>query len=193
MVRSFTFYVGLGTKQAFDPLAPKLTLGSEVLVRMLLPLLGYFWISLMYSLVSLAFLVDFTRKYGKGGFPLYWCHNFVTMSSLGVWMELVLLSLGPMVFPFFLLFWVILNVSVAFLDIADIDHFYSYGFILPVWNSVDAAKSIWFGTKNHLGQNFAVNIAWLLVGITGVALTTVHKRRMAEKQEIQKEEEKKEK
>ena len=133
----FTFYVGLGFKQAFDPISSKMTLGSEVLARLAFPFIGYFWISFMYSLVSLAFLVDFTRKYGIGGFPLYWCMNFVTMTGLGYIMEFVLLSLGPMIFPFFLLFWVVLNVSVAFLDVADEDHFYSYGFVLPVWNSVD--------------------------------------------------------
>jgi hypothetical protein len=121
----FTFYVGLGFKQAFDPHAGKLTLGSEVLIRLAVPFVGYFWISLMYSLVSLAFLVDFTRKYGIGGFPLYWAMNFTSMLGLGFIMELVLLSLGLMVFPFFLIFWVIINVSVAFLDIADMDHFYS--------------------------------------------------------------------
>lgn len=121
----FTFFVGLGFKTAFDPVASKLTLGSEVLIRLSVPFLGYFWISLNYSLVSLAFLVDFTRKYGKGGFPLYWCMNFTSMLGLGYIMELVLLSLGPMIFPFFLLFWVIINVSAAFLDLADEDHFYS--------------------------------------------------------------------
>jgi hypothetical protein len=185
----FTFYVGLGFKQALEPFAHKMTLGSEVLVRLVIPFIGYFYISLMYSLVSLAFLVNMNRTYGKGGFPLYWCMNFVSMTGLGYIMELVLLALGPMIFPFFLLFWVVINVSVAFLDVADQDHFYSvsveglkvggeeettgqpdalmfplsfslslsffkYGFVLPVYNSVDAAKSIFYGTKNRMGKDF---------------------------------------
>jgi hypothetical protein len=37
--------------------------------------------------------------------------NWVTMSALGYVMETVFLWLGPLFFPFFLLFWVILNVS----------------------------------------------------------------------------------
>jgi hypothetical protein len=87
---------------------------------------GYFWLALHYSLVSLAFQISFTRKFGKGGFVLYWMENWITMSALGFVMETVFLWLGPF-FPFFLVFWVILNVSVAFLDIGDMASFYGYG------------------------------------------------------------------
>jgi len=48
------------------------------------------------------------------------------MSALGFVMETVYLWLGPF-FPFFLVFWVILNVSVAFLDIGNMPAFYGYG------------------------------------------------------------------
>lgn len=56
----------------------------------------------------------------------------------------------PAVVDYSLIFFAILNVSTAFIDVADMNHFYSYAFITPVWNAVDAAKSIAFGTKNHL-------------------------------------------
>jgi len=111
---------------ALPIIADKLVLASEILVKLLVPFigepasssvhwaesssLGYFWLSLQYSLVSLAFLVSFSRKYGRGGFVLYWMENWVTMSALGFVMETVFLWLGPF-FPFFLVFWVILNVS----------------------------------------------------------------------------------
>jgi hypothetical protein len=83
---------------------------------------AYFWLSLHYSLISLAFLVTTNRKYGKGGFVIYWQLNFVTQGTsdkqqypdetvaLGLVMEFVYLLAGPF-FPFFLLFWVIINVS----------------------------------------------------------------------------------
>lgn len=54
--------------------------------------------------------MSFSRKYGQGGFVLYWMENWVTMSALGFVMETVFLWLGPF-FPFFLVFWVIINVS----------------------------------------------------------------------------------
>jgi hypothetical protein len=122
----FTFLISVTwNNKALPLIADKLTLGSEVLIKLLVPfigkslahlfqasahLAGYFWLSLHYSLVSLAFLVTFSRKYGKGGFVLYWMSNWVTMSALGFVMETVFLWLGPF-FPFFLVFWVILNVS----------------------------------------------------------------------------------
>lgn len=91
-------------------------------------------------------------------------------------MEFVLLALGPLIFPFFLLVWVVFNVSPVFLDLADIDPFWSYGFVLPVWNNVDASKSLIFGTKNHLGQNFGVCLGWMVVSMAGIAVITVRRK-----------------
>ena len=71
---------------------------------------GFFWLSLHYSLLSLAFAVKFNRKFGNIGFFIYWMENWVTMCALGYVMETWYLWLGPF-FSFFLLFWVILNVS----------------------------------------------------------------------------------
>ena len=38
----------------------------------------------MYSFVTLAFRVDMTRMYGRGGFPLYWALNWLSMTALGL-------------------------------------------------------------------------------------------------------------
>lgn len=176
----FTFFIGNTFKIAFDPFSKKLTTGSEIMMRMLVPLIGYFWISLMYSLVSLAFLIPFDRYYTRAGFFVYWMLNWITQLGLGFILEFVLLLGGPMVTPFFLLFWIIVNVSVVFLDISDMDRIYMYGFITPVWNNVDASKSIIFGTKNHLGQNFGVEFAWAICGMVAVAsFVAVSRRRPA--------------
>ncbi|KAK4689247.1 hypothetical protein P7C73_g851, partial [Tremellales sp. Uapishka_1] len=176
----FTFLISLTWNNLALPIiADKLTLLSEVLVKIGVPIIGYFWLSLNYSLVSLAFQVSFTRRFGKGGFPLYWMENFVTMSALGLVMETMYIWLGPY-FPFFLLFWVVLNVSTAFLDLADMQYFFSYGFFLPVWNLVDMSKATIFATKNHLAQNFAVNLGWLLAWTVIMAITVARSRQNKE-------------
>jgi len=176
----FTFLISSSWNQQGLPLIQeKLALGSEILIKVMVPFIAYFWLSLHYSLVSLAFLVSFNRKYGRGGFVLYWMINWVTMSGLGFVMESVYLWLGPF-FPFFLVFWVILNVSPAFLSVADMGDFYRYAYLLPVWNLVDAAKSIIFATKNHLAQNFAVNLGWMFVWMMILGLTVVYQRRKKE-------------
>ena len=55
--------------------------------------------------------------------------NWVTMSALGFVMETMSLILGPF-FPFFLVFWVIINVSPVFLDLGDMAYFYSYALVI---------------------------------------------------------------
>ncbi|KAK8850590.1 hypothetical protein IAR55_004509 [Kwoniella newhampshirensis] len=173
----FTFLISVTWNTKGLPLIQEqLTMSSEVLVKVLVPFIAYFWLSLHYSLVSLAFLVNFTRQFGKGGFVVYWMLNWITMSALGFVMETAFLWLGPF-FPFFLVFWVILNVSVAFLDIADTASFYRYGYFLPIWNSVDGAKCIIFATKNHLVQNFTVNLGWMAAFMLFLGLTVLRQRR----------------
>ncbi|WWD20771.1 hypothetical protein CI109_105248 [Kwoniella shandongensis] len=194
----FTFLISVTWNTKGLPLIQEqLTMGSEVLVKILIPFVAYFWLSLHYSLISLAFLVNFSREFGKGGFVVYWMLNWITMSALGFVMESVYLWLGPF-FPFFLVFWVIINVSVAFIDIADAATFYRYGYFLPIWNSVDGAKCIIFATKNHLVQNFAVNLGWMVVFMTLLGITVFRQRKtkqasmMKEKWEEMKKEDEKE-
>ncbi|OCF45653.1 hypothetical protein I317_00556 [Kwoniella heveanensis CBS 569] len=181
----FTFLISVTwNNQGLPLIQDSLTLTSEVLVKLIVPFLAYFWLSLHYSLVSLAFLINFTREFGKGGFMVYWMANWITMSALGFVMETMFLWLGPF-FPFFLIFWVILNVTTAFLDIGDMATFYRYGYWTPIWNLVDAAKCVIFATKNHLVQNFAVNLGWLVIWMILLSITVVVQRRKKEKQVMQ--------
>ncbi|WRT70772.1 uncharacterized protein IL334_007771 [Kwoniella shivajii] len=182
----FTFLISVTwNNQGLPLIQDSLTQTSEVLVKLLVPFIAYFWLSLHYSLVSLAFLINFTREFGKGGFVVYWMADWITMSALGFVMETMYLWLGPF-FPFFLIFWVILNVTVAFLDVGDMATFYRYGYWTPIWNLVDMAKCITFGTKNHLVQNFAVNLGWLVVWMTLLAITVIFQRRNKEKENMRK-------
>jgi hypothetical protein len=40
---------------------------SMLALNWAVPIIAYFWLSLNYSLVTLAYQTDFTRKYGYGG------------------------------------------------------------------------------------------------------------------------------
>ncbi|KAK4701154.1 hypothetical protein P7C70_g5086, partial [Phenoliferia sp. Uapishka_3] len=172
----FTFFISLFWNAARGPIEAKIPLKQLILLRVFVPVVQYLFISLSISLLSMAFGVPFNRFYGKGGFVIFWLSNFIAQWALGMPMEMALSLLGPRFSPFFLIFWVITNISVAFFDFGDQAHFYSYGFALPVFNAVDAAKSIAFGSKNHLGQNFGINIAWAVVGSLLLAAVTACKR-----------------
>lgn len=124
--------------------------------------------------------------------------NWLTMSAVGLMMELMLLVLGPLYFAFFLIFWVMyvpslfllssfshLTISILLVykcqecswmspiwistfysssthTAANVTNqsnghvlyvsysWYSYNFILPVWNQVDTSKALAYGTKNHM-------------------------------------------
>ncbi|KAL8280093.1 hypothetical protein RQP46_007423 [Phenoliferia psychrophenolica] len=177
----FTFFISIFWNAARGPIESKIPLKQLIALRIGVPVFQYVFISLSISLLSLAFGVPFSRFYGRGGFVIFWLSNFLTQWGLGMMMEVAISLLGPKGTPFFLIFWVIINVSVAFLDMGDQSHFYAYGFIVPVFNAVDAAKSVAFGTKNHLGQNFGVNIAWSVGGSLLLAAVTACQRKRAVK------------
>ncbi|GAA5970617.1 hypothetical protein JCM11641_007371 [Rhodosporidiobolus odoratus] len=191
----FTYFVSLFWNNArmAVQLEQKLRLKDLVILRLTVPVFQYIFISLWISLVTLAFHVSFNRWWGHGGFPLFWASNFLCQWALGMYMEIALSLLGPKYTAFFLIFWVITNVSVAFIDLADMDHFYSYGFIMPVFQAVQVGKSIIFGTKSRMGQYFGINIAWAFVGSLLLAATTVFKRKQEIKKKEQEEMQEKEK
>ena len=66
------------------------------------------------------------------------------------------------------------------------DPFYGYGFAFPVWNSVDTGKAIIYGTKNHLTQNFIVNVGWIIGGTIALLSVAAYKRKQQDKQVFKK-------
>ncbi|BGP54944.1 hypothetical protein JCM8202v2_002531 [Rhodotorula sphaerocarpa] len=182
----FTYFISMQWNSARAGLESKLRLIDLAVLRVVVPVAIYVFISLWISLVTLAFRVDFTQSYGKGGFPLFWLSNFMTMWALGMPMEVALSFLGPKYTAFFLLWWVVWNVS----DIADMAIFYRYGFGFPVYQAVENGKAIIFGTKSRFGLRFGVLTAWIVCGTAALVLTTMYKRHSAKKQKQQQQEEK---
>jgi hypothetical protein len=50
--------------------------------------------------------------------------------------------------PFFLILWIISNVSVAVFPLQVLPHLYRYGYVFPFYNISRAVRSIVFRTKN---------------------------------------------
>lgn len=65
--------------------------------------------------------------------------------------------------PFFMILWVITNVSVCFMPIEILPRIFHYGYAMPFYNVSRAVRAILFGTKNELGLNFGVLIAWAAI------------------------------
>lgn len=138
-----------------------------VAYRLLSSVLSFFVISLFFSFVSLAFQVDFTKAFGHSGFLIYWMVTFLTMWAVGSVNE-VMAHICIMVYPplmgFWMLFWVIINISPTFAPIALCPEFYRFGYGLPIHNSYEITKVILFDTyKGNLGRNFGIIIAWVVI------------------------------
>ncbi|KAH8825208.1 hypothetical protein DL96DRAFT_1817771 [Flagelloscypha sp. PMI_526] len=151
----------------------KLSTLSLLRVRISTALIQYFLLSLFYTLLSRAFQLDFTRRFGSGGFPLLWMVNFCGMMALGLALESMLTLLTIRFVGFFLIPWVVVNVSVAVLPIDVQNVLYRYGYAMPFYNVSKAVRTIVFGTKNELGLNFGILIAWAVLSICTMSLFQV--------------------
>ncbi|KAA8909508.1 hypothetical protein TRICI_004473 [Trichomonascus ciferrii] len=128
---------------------------------------SYFVISLFYSLLTLAFQVDTGFTFGKSGFLVFWMFNFLGMSAVGGANEnvaLVLFAYFPPALGFWLLFWVISNISPAYGPIQLCPEFYRYGYAFPIYNVLEATRVVLCNTtKRTLGRHIGVLIAWIAV------------------------------
>ena len=145
---SFTFYMPHHMTLIKAPGEPTLKYWQLVLWRWCATVSAYFFLSLSYSLISLAFQIPFstspksevmvenpTDAYGKGTFVVYWMLNWVGMTALGLACENVAMFVGQPWTSFWLIFWVITNVTTSFYSIELAPHFYYWGYGWPLHNS----------------------------------------------------------
>lgn len=139
--------------------------------RMLtLPVL-YLFLSLCYLALSCMWQIRFDKYYGASGYVIYWMLSWVSMMAFGLTVENVNNVLGPPFTPVFFIFWVISNVATGFYPVELLSNFYDWGLAWPLRHDIIAGKAILFGTKNELGLNFGVIIAWVAIGLALQPLT----------------------
>ncbi|KAI9375584.1 hypothetical protein BJX61DRAFT_493815 [Aspergillus egyptiacus] len=157
---------------------PPLKIPQWLLWRLLSNFAAYFFLSLFYSFVSLAFQIPFSNDpapdtvsatnpnaYGKGSFVVFWMLNWIGMCALGLPCENMAMILG---FPFsslFLIFWVITNVATGFYPLDLAPGFFAWGYAWPLHRIVEALKTILFGTHSRIGLDFGILFAWIGVSL----------------------------
>ncbi|KAK7204772.1 hypothetical protein BZA70DRAFT_267977 [Myxozyma melibiosi] len=170
-------------------ISPELKRSHLIFYRYLSSWVAYFFLSLFYSLVSLAFQMDFTRTFGRAGFVIFWMTNYLGMLSVGIFLEnlaLICISTFPPILGFGLICTVISNISPAFYSIPLQHRFYRYGYALPIKNLADATRTIMFDTHNTMGRNYGVLVAWIAIDMIMLPFSlnffgkTMMKRKMAE-------------
>ncbi|KAF9030543.1 hypothetical protein BDZ89DRAFT_1091563 [Hymenopellis radicata] len=173
----FIVMVGLSAREV-SGLEKKLSTASLIRVRLASVFIAYFLISLFYSLLSLAFQVDFSRKFGHSGFLVFWMINFVGMLSVGLALEAMITLLTIRFVPFFMILWIIANVSVCFMPIDVLPHIYRYGYAMPFYNVSLAVRTVLFSTKNEVGLHFGILIAWAAISAITLPIFQWYRRRI---------------
>ena len=133
--------------------------------RMLIFPVVYLFLSLLYLALSCAWQISFSRFYGASGYVIYWMLSWAGMMAFGLAVENVNNLIGMPITPVFFLLWVISNVAAGFFPIESLSNFYLWGLAWPLRHVVIGSKALLFGTKNLLGLNFGVLIAWVAVSI----------------------------
>jgi len=179
---SFSFYMPIHMQYLSPKGHPPLKFPQLILWRWLATLAAYFFLSLAYSWVSLAFQINFSNTnpitsetqvtvseygnpiaYGHGTFPVYWMLNFFGMIALGLACENVAMVIGMPWMGLFLILWVITNVSTSFYDIEIAPGFYRWGYAWPLHSIVEGSRQILFGLHSRIGLDFGILIAWAAV------------------------------
>ena len=138
-----------GARVEATHLEDHLSFGSLIAARILNPIIIYFFLSVFYALISYAFQTPFGRYYGDSGFVIYWMMCWMGMCALGLATESIITILTPRFIPFFLLLWIIANVSVAFFPIELLPGFYRYGYAMPFYNVSRTVRALIFNTRNQ--------------------------------------------
>ncbi len=165
-------------------LQPFLRYRSLVAMRIVAPLVCYFFLSLMISLLNIPFKVPFGRTFSYGaGFMTWWAATFVGMCVLGLVTECAISLVGPRFIGFALVFWIIINVSVANLPIELSPSFYQYGYSMPFYNIRQIYIKIIFdvGQRVEMLKYFGILWAWLAVILITFPLWIRLEQRSAQK------------
>ncbi|KAI1388189.1 MNNG and nitrosoguanidine resistance protein [Hypoxylon trugodes] len=175
---SFAFFLPIHMKFIIPQGHPPLRFWQLIAWRLAATMTTYFFVSLIYSFVSLAFQIPFwpepaspiepafnATAYGRASFVVYWMVNFVGMNALGIACENVAMIVGQPWTALWLIFWVITNVSTGFYSLDLAPGFFKWGYAWPLHHIVQASRQILFDLHSEIGLNFGVLFAWAAINI----------------------------
>jgi len=173
---SFTFFLPIHMKYLVPKGHPPLHFRHLIIWRYLATVISYLFLSLVYSLVSLAYLMPMNNPtashiwpannpnaYGKGTFVVLWMTNWVGMTALGLASENMAMVLGNPWTALWLIFWIITNVSTGFYSLDLESSFFKWGYAWPMHNIIELTRSTLFDLHSRVGLNFGILFAWVAI------------------------------
>ncbi|KAJ2921996.1 hypothetical protein H1R20_g15099, partial [Candolleomyces eurysporus] len=166
------FFVVMIAQNAREASGYQKTLSTRnlIILRLSSSSFAYLMISLFYSLMNLAFQLDVTRKFGNGGFMVFWMVNYVGMLAVALALESLITLLTVRGIGFFMLLWIIANLSVSIFPLEVMPSIFRYGYAAPFYNLSKALRTVVFGTKNNVGQSVGILLAWVVVSFITLPL-----------------------
>lgn len=135
-----------------------------VLYRMLSAQVNYLFLSLAFACLNAAFQIPMNNTW-SGGFGILWMIAFLVMNAVGGANEnvaLICFSTFPPVFGFWLLFFVMINISATFSAIEVCPGFYKFTYAMPIKSGFELMKVLVFNTSKHnVGRDFGILSAWI--------------------------------
>ncbi|KAH9938891.1 uncharacterized protein BXZ73DRAFT_44386 [Epithele typhae] len=164
---------------------PYMAFRPYIRLRLVIPLLAYFPLSLSFALMNLAFGLPLGTKFGSGGgFIISFFYIYLGMSALGLSIEAMITLLTPRFAPFFLFTLILYNISPVVLPPELLHPFFSYGLGFPIFNLSHALRTILFNTKDNLGVNAGVLVAWIALSCFTITLFSWIVRRWERRVEL---------
>ncbi|GMG20675.1 unnamed protein product [Ambrosiozyma monospora] len=141
---------------------------SYLVYRALILQCNFLILSLAYTALNSAFQISYNASW-SGGFGVAWMTHYLTMSAVGGANENIsLLCFGilPPLMGFWMLSFVVLNVSATFSPIEVCPKIFRFTHAMPIKNAYEISKIIYFNSyRGHLGRYFGVLIAWVAVNM----------------------------
>lgn len=183
LILSFFVVMITLTAREISGLNKSLSLRNLIHLRFASSFGAYFFLSLFYSLLNAAFHLPMSRKFGHAGFILFWMLSYVGMLSVGLALESLVTLLTVKFIPFFMITWIITNISVCIYPIEVLPRIFHYGYAAPFYNISRAMRTIIFGTKNEVGMHFGILLVWIAISCITLPLIQWFARRRDERAE----------
>ncbi|VEU22728.1 DEKNAAC103780 [Brettanomyces naardenensis] len=139
---------------------------SYILYRVILIQANCLILSLAYTCLNRAFQIDLQRSW-TGGFAVLWMVSYLAMSACaGAGENVVLICTAtiPPLAGFWVLFFIILNISATFSPIELCPEVYRFAYAMPIKNAYELMKMVFLNTyRGSLGRYIGVLVAWLVV------------------------------
>ncbi|QPG72740.1 hypothetical protein FOA43_000041 [Brettanomyces nanus] len=139
---------------------------SYIITRLLMSQANFLILSLAYTCLNKAFQIDLNRAW-KGGFGVMWMVSYLLMAAVGGANEnvsMVTAATLPPATGFWILFFVIINISATFAPIELCPQVFRFTYAMPIKNGYEIMKVVLMDTyRGNLGRNFGVLVAWLVL------------------------------